>query len=139
MVKHHGLMSAPRKQPGSGAQGASLGNQEFLSQTNNNCDSVPEDNRFKYVDDLTTLEIIKLLSVGLQKYDFKSHVPSDVPIGGYFVNSVNLKSQEYLNKINTWTINHKMKKKHKENKGNDYKLYQEPPILNQDECQQCQY
>ena len=66
-MKHHGLLSTPRNQPGSGAQGASLGNQEFLSQTNHNADSVPEENRFKDVDDLTTLEIIKLLIVGLQK------------------------------------------------------------------------
>ena len=43
-VKHHGVISAPRKQPGSGAQGASLGNHEFSSQTNNNADSVPEEN-----------------------------------------------------------------------------------------------
>ena len=55
-VKHHGLLSRPRPQPGSGAQGASLGNQEFLSQTNENADSVPEKERFKFVDDLTALE-----------------------------------------------------------------------------------
>ena len=62
-VKHHGVVSAPRKQPGSGAQGASLGNHEFISQTNDNADSIPEEDRFKYVDDLTCLEIVNLLSV----------------------------------------------------------------------------
>ena len=107
-VKHHGVISKPRKQPGSGAQGASLGNQEFISQTNNNADSVPPEDRFKYVDDLTTLEVIKLLSVGLSSYNYKQHVPSDVPTDGYFVDNKNLKSQNYLDEINKWTINQKM-------------------------------
>ena len=107
-VKHHGQVSAPRKQPGSGAQGATLGNHEFLSQTNDNANCVPEEDRFKYVDDLTTLEIINLLSVGLESYNFKNHVASDVPTDGYFINNNNLQTQEYLDKINNWTRGHKM-------------------------------
>ena len=107
-VKHHGVISAPRKQPGSGAQGASLGNHEFSSQTNNNADSVPEENRFKYVDDLTTLEIINLLSIGLSSFNVKKQVPSDIPIDGYYVDSSNLQSQQYLNQINEWTTKQKM-------------------------------
>ena len=46
-VKWHGKLSEPRKLPGGGAMGASLGNWEFLSQTNDNADRVPEDDRFK--------------------------------------------------------------------------------------------
>ena len=53
-----------RSQPGSGAQGASLGNHEFVCQSNHNADSVPIE-VLKYVDDLTILEIINLLSVRL--------------------------------------------------------------------------
>ena len=37
-VKWHGHLSQPRKLPGGGAMGASLGNWEFLSQTNDNAD-----------------------------------------------------------------------------------------------------
>ena len=40
-VKFHGEMSEKRHQPGSGAQGATLGNWEFLSQTNDNANCVP--------------------------------------------------------------------------------------------------
>ena len=80
--------------------------QEFLSQTNHNAESVSEENRFH---DLTTLENIKHLSVELQKYDFRNHFLSDVPVFGYFVNIANLKSHKYLNSIITRTINHKMK------------------------------
>ena len=41
-VKFHGKVSKTRKQPGSGAQRATLGNWELISQTNNNADCVPE-------------------------------------------------------------------------------------------------
>ena len=107
-VKHHGVTSKPRKQPGSGAQGASLGNHEFTSQTNDNANSVPKENRFKYVDDLTTLEIINLLSIGLSSCNFKQHIPSDIPAEGFIIDPSNLQSQNYLNEINKWTKNHKM-------------------------------
>ena len=81
--------------------GASLGNWEFLSQTNDNADSVPVEDRFKFVDDLTTIEVINLLTIGLSSFYMKSQIPSDVPEHGQFVQSKNLKSQEYLNQINT--------------------------------------
>ena len=42
-VKWHGKMSQSRRLPGGGAMGASLGNWEFLSQTNDNADCVPEE------------------------------------------------------------------------------------------------
>jgi hypothetical protein len=76
-VKWHGKLSQPRKLPGGGAMGASLGNWEFLSQTNDNANCVPEEDRFKFVDDLTTLEIINLLTIGLSSLYMKNHVPSD--------------------------------------------------------------
>ena len=107
-VQWHGKLSAPRNLPGGGAIGANLGNWEFLSQSNNNADCVPEEDRFKFVDDLTTLEVINLLTVGLSSLNMKNHVPSDIPEHGQFVNSSNLKSQDYLNLINEWTENQKM-------------------------------
>ena len=107
-VKWHGKLSQPRKLPGGGAMGASLGNWEFLSQTNDNADCVPEDNRFKFVDDLTTLEVINLLTIGLSSFYMKSQVPSDIPEHGQFIEGNKLKSQEYLSQINKWTENHKM-------------------------------
>ena len=108
IVKFHNKFSKPRDQPGSGAQGASLGNWEFLSQTNNNADSVPQEDRFKYVDDLSILEVVNLLSVGLSSHNFKSQVASDIPLHGQFINKSDLKSQQYLNEIDEWTSNQKM-------------------------------
>ena len=48
--------------------------------------------------------------IGLKhtKEKVKSQIPSDVPEHGQFIQSENLKSQEYLNQINTWTEDHKM-------------------------------
>ena len=107
-VKWHGELSQPRKLPGGGAMGANLGNWEFLSQTNDNADSVPEEDRFKFVDDLTTIEVINLLTIGLSSFYAKQQVPSDIPIHGQFVDSSSLKSQKYLNEINHWTEKQKM-------------------------------
>ena len=107
-VRWHGKLSAPRQLPGGGAMGATLGNWEFLSQTNNNADCVPEDDRFKFIDDLTTIEVINLLTIGLSSFNFKQQVASDIPTHGQFIDSKNLKSQQYLNSINDWTENQKM-------------------------------
>lgn len=88
--------------------GASLGNWEFLSQTNDNADCVPLDDRFKFVDDLTTLEIINLINIGISSFRMQNQVPSDIPTHGQYVEGRNLKSQKYLNQINTWTKDHQM-------------------------------
>ena len=83
--------------------GASLGNWEFLSQTNNNADCVPLEDRYKFVDDLSTLEIINLLAIGMSSFNIKQQVPSDIPTHGQFIPPNNLQSQKYLDLINEWT------------------------------------
>ena len=107
-VKWRNQLSEPRKLPGGGAMGASLGNWEYLSQSNDSADCVPIEDRFKFIDDLSTLEIINLLTIGLSSLFTKSHVPSDLPEHGQFILSEKLKSQEYLHQINKWTEEHKM-------------------------------
>ena len=106
-VKLREQISQSRKQPGSGAQGASLGNHEFLSQTNHNADVVPEDDRFKFVDDLSCLEKINLLSIGLASHNHKQQVANDLPIHGQVIDRNQLKSQQYLDEISRWTTNQK--------------------------------
>ena len=68
-IKWHGHLSKPRLMPGSGAMGFHIGNLEFDSQTNHNADSVPEEDRFKFVDDLSCLEIINLINIGLASHN----------------------------------------------------------------------
>ena len=107
-VKWRNQLSQPRKLPGGGAMGSTLGNLEYSSQTNHNADCVPSDKRFKWVDDLSILEIINLLMIGMSSHNFKYQVASDIPIHGQFIESQELKTQQYLEEINQWTIKQQM-------------------------------
>ena len=84
-------------------KGSTKGVLSYMSQSNNNTDCVPEDDRYKYFDDATVLEVINLLNIGLSSYRVKDTVPSHIPAHNQFIDSNNLKSQEYLNKISEWT------------------------------------
>ena len=63
-VKWHGCRSMVRKVTGGGPQGATIGLLEYLSQSNKCADNVNESERFRFLDDLSILEIINLLTVG---------------------------------------------------------------------------
>ena len=71
VVKWHGKMSKEKKVPGGGPQGGYFGILGFLSQSNSNADCVDLKSRFKFVDDLTTLEKINLLTIGLASFNIK--------------------------------------------------------------------
>ena len=81
---------------GGGPQGGSFGILEYLSQTNKNFDYLDEDLVFKYIDDVTILEIVNLLSIGLASNNAKLHVPSHIPAHTQFIAAKNLKSQELI-------------------------------------------
>ena len=85
---------------GGGPQGATLGLLEYLSQSNDNADCVDLKNRFKFVDDLSILEVVNLLTVGLTSFNLKNQVPSDIPLHNQFIPGENLKTQDWLNTIN---------------------------------------
>ena len=79
-----------------------------MSQTNGISNCVPPDDRFRFIDDLTTLEIIKILSIGLATYNLKQHIPSNIPTHGQIIDRQHLKSQKYLDEINSWSKEHKI-------------------------------
>ena len=62
---------------GGGPQGTLLGGIEYTAQSNDNADIVPPQDRFKYIDDLSVLQLV-LLSGLLVEYNFVQHVASDV-------------------------------------------------------------
>ena len=107
-VKWHGQRSVPKRVNGGGPQGATLGILEYLSQSNNCADMVSEDDRFRFVDDLSVLEIVNLLTVGLTSYNLKQHIPSDLPLHNQYIPSANLKSQDWLHQIDEWTEKQRM-------------------------------
>ena len=94
--------------PGSGPQGCSMGILEYLSLSSDSCDFSDPSDRYKWVDDLSLLEIVNLVTIGLSSYNFHNHVASDVGVDQYFINPANLKSQSYLEQIAIWTENKKM-------------------------------
>ena len=98
-VKWHGCQSVPRKIKGGGPQGATIGLLEYLSQSNNCADIVNESERFRFLDDLSILEIVNLLTVGLSSFNLKQQVPNDVATHNQFISADNLKSQYWLDNI----------------------------------------
>ena len=107
-VKWRGFNTSPRRINGGGPQGATLGILEFLSQSNNSADCVGSNDRFKFVDDLTILEIVNLLTIGMTSFNIRQQVPNDISEDNQYIPPENLKSQDHLNKINSWTKAHKM-------------------------------
>ena len=107
-VKWHGCRSVPKHIKGGGPQGATLGLLEYQSQSNNSADCVEIEDRFKFVDDLSILEIVNLLTIGITSFNLKNQVPNDIPSHNQFIPPQNLQSQEWLNKIDEWTENQKM-------------------------------
>jgi hypothetical protein len=93
---------------GGGPQGANLGILEYLSQSNISADCVPEDDRFKCIDDLSILEIVNLLTVGITSFNIKHQIPTDIPDNNQYIPAQNLQSQKWLDEINQWTITQKM-------------------------------
>ena len=91
--------------PVGGPQGTLLGVLEYVVQCSNNADCVDETLRFKYVDDLTFLELISLstLSHGLSSYNVKNHVPCDIGVDHLFISTGSLCTQTYINSISQWT------------------------------------
>ena len=110
-VKWMGVTTVPRRINGGGPQGATLGILEYLSQSNNSADCVGPNDRFKFLDDLTILEIVNLLTIGLSSYNVKQQVPipNDIGEDNQYISPDNLKSQDYLNEINLWTTKKQMK------------------------------
>ena len=81
---------------------------EYLLQSNDNAYCVGLSDRYKFVDDLSILEIVNLLTVGLTSFNLKQQVPSDIPLHNQFIPAETLVSQELLDKRNDWTEEKKM-------------------------------
>ena len=101
-VKFGGSHSSIYSLPGGGPQGSLLGGIEYLVNSNDNADFVEDDEKFKYVDDLSVLEFVCLAGL-LCEYNFRLHVASDIAIDSYFLPAQNIKMQEYLDRISSWT------------------------------------
>ena len=105
-VKWHGYLSNPRRINGGGPQGATIGILEYLSQSNNNTDFIDIQDKFKFVDDLTVLETVNRISVGLTSYNTKNHITSDISTDNHFIPSTKVLGTVISNDLK-WELNTK--------------------------------
>ena len=54
--------------------------------------------------------------IGISSYNINAHIPSHIGINKFYIPAKNLKTQEYLNKINTWSENQMMQVSEKKTK-----------------------
>ena len=106
-VKWHGVTSKSRDLPGGVPQGSTFGVIEFDVSSDSNADHVENDMKFKFVDDLSTLEKLNLMAIGLSSYNFKFHVASDIGIEQAFLPPENFQGQTSLNAVEKWTKENK--------------------------------
>ena len=106
-VKWYTKLRSFRPLPGGGPQGGII--LEYLSQSNNNVDFLTLEEKFKYIDDLSILEMVNLIMHGLSSYNFRQHVASDIGLHGQFIDVQHLQSQAYLDDIDSWTKDNLMK------------------------------
>ena len=107
-VKWNGVKSESKPVKGGGAQGGLLGILEYLSQNNDCANFLSENDRYKFIDDLSILELINLVSIGLSSYNSKQQVPSDIQTNNGFIPPENIQTQNSLDKICDWTNKKKM-------------------------------
>ena len=68
-----------------------------------------ESGQVKFIDDLSIIEILNLLSLGLSSYDCMSQVPSDISISNQYLDSSQFNTQSYLKNLEVWTNRKQMK------------------------------
>jgi hypothetical protein len=107
-VKFNGEISDLFTLIGGGPQGTLIGGIEYIVQSNDNADIVPPEDRYKYIDDLSVLQLI-LFSGLLVEYNFLEHVASDIGIGQKFLPPSSYNSQDIINHIAKWTDTNRMK------------------------------
>ena len=95
---------------GGGPQGSWTGQECFIVASDDNAACVEEDDRYKYSDDLSILELILLADI-LTEYNFMEHVASDVGMDQLYIPSHQLETQANLNRIAQWTDENLMKLK----------------------------
>ena len=101
-VKFNNEMSEFLTLIGGGPQGTLIGGIEYLVQSNDNADFVPPEDRFKYIDDLSLLQLVLMTDL-LVDYDFHNHVASDIGIDQQYLPATAYSTQDHLNQAVNWT------------------------------------
>ena len=94
-VRYNSAWSKWHSLVGGSPQGSWMGQMAYIAASDDAARGLEDEDKFKYCDDLTILELIALGGV-LNGYNFKEHVPSDIACDQLFLNPTNLKTQENL-------------------------------------------
>ena len=101
-VKYNGKESKLHTLIGGGPQGSWSGQACYLTASNDCADAVELDDRYRYCDDLTVLELVMLGDI-LTEYNFLAHVASDIPLDYRYLPPSRLDTQSNLDAISSWT------------------------------------
>ena len=108
VVKFNSAISKWYDLVGGSPQGSWNGQNSYIVSSDDNADGVPQDDQYKYCDDLSILELVMLGSL-LTEYNFYEHVASDVGIDQKFLSPQHLSTQYNLDQIALWTRNNLMR------------------------------
>ena len=109
-VKYNSEESALYSLIGGGPQGCWTGQACFITASDDNAEFVNQDDRYKFSDDLSILEVIILGDI-LTEYDFSTHIASDIGLGERFIPAQELVTQDNLTRIASWSDSNLMKLK----------------------------
>mgnify|MGYP003335411387 FL=1 len=93
---------------GGGPQGSVIGQLLYIIASDDVAEDTPEDEKFKYIDDLSLLEAVKTKDK-LIEYDVHRRVPSDVGTSQLFLPTTAFQSQTRNENIAEWTRQNNMK------------------------------
>ena len=79
-----------------------IGQIMYFVQSNDNADCVSPEDRLKYIDDLSILQIVILADL-VTNYNFSEHVASDIGIDQLFLPASSYDTQQQLDSISDWT------------------------------------
>ena len=106
-VKINKCTFKPHDLIGGGPQGSLIGQLLYIIASDDVAEDIPEEDKFKYIDDLSALEAVQVKDK-LKQYDVHQHVPSDVPTGQMFLPSATFRTQKDIEGISQWTTQNKM-------------------------------
>ena len=107
-VNYNGAASKWHTLVGGGPQGSWIGQNCYISASDDAASWLEDEFKYKYCDDLSIVELIMVGNI-LTDYDFKQHVASDVGVDQKYLEPKNIKMQTDFNQLADWTKNNLMK------------------------------
>ena len=83
--------------------------QIYTSQSNDIETFANDDDKYKFIDDLSLIKIINLIIQGLANFNCRMNLPSDITRGNNFLPPQNSNSQHYMNDLSSWTARKQIK------------------------------